>query len=205
MDDADWTRLIDQLRMGHCTPFIGPGVFGNSPPIGPDLGAKFAARYHYPFADSHDLSRVMQFASVTTGDPVYIKEMICRGLDEEPPPDFSDPAEPHGFLAGFPLPVFMTTNYDDYMAQALRRAGKSPRSVICPWTEEVLPARYPAEPAPDADPTAEQPLVFHLHGMRTAPASWSSPRTTTWSSSSTSPSTAATTTGASSRPPSPWR
>jgi hypothetical protein len=136
------------------------------------MSETWAVRYGYPFPDSRDLARVMQYISINEGDPVEIKEQVREQFTGLGPPHFDHPTEPHALLAGFPIRVFITTNYDDFLAKALSWAGKTPESVICPW---YLPAtanfeRYFA-PVPRERPAPERPLVFHLHGNLKTPKS----------------------------------
>lgn len=168
MDEADWERLIEQLRAGHCTPFLGAGACDGTLPSAADMSDKWAADYKYPFMDGRDLARVMQYAATTVGDAVHIKEKVCDDIKSAGPPDFSDPEEPHALLAEFPIPVFVTTNYDDFLARALTRKGKMPSSVACPW---YRPDKEPVETLPGFEPTADRPLIYHLHGSTQSPRS----------------------------------
>lgn len=167
MEDSDWERLIDQLGRGDCTPFLGAGACVGTLPDASALSRRWARQYDYPFQDHHDLARVMQYISISRGDPIYIKEKVCDDFDRVDPPPFNDPCEPHALLAKFPIRVFITTNYDDFLAKALSWAGKAPKAAICPW---YLPAsadfaRFFARSSVPADrPVANEPLVFHLHG-----------------------------------------
>ena len=52
-------------------------------------------------------------------------------------PDFNDPAEPHRVLANLNLPVYVTTNYDDFMVKALARHHRQPNRVLCQWNWAV--------------------------------------------------------------------
>jgi hypothetical protein len=101
------------------------------------------------------------------------KEMILEQLkDAKPPqyepPDFTDPDEPHGVLADLPLPVYMTTNYDDFMVRALESRHKNPKRELCYWNKYVKhqlkdqPSVFESDPG--FEPTVGSPLVFHLHG-----------------------------------------
>lgn len=170
MDEREWDRLVEQLREGDCTPFLGAGASMPALPTGAELGRTWAERYDYPFGDGSDLPDVMQYVSVIEGDPVTVKRRVCRDLAERGDPDFADPHEPHALLARLPIPVFLTTNYDDFMTKALHRAGKKPLVALCPWyrgadadPETALPAGY--------QPRREEPLVYHLHGSLKHPAS----------------------------------
>ena len=61
------------------------------------------------------------------GDAMVPKERLCAELADLGPPDFGLADEPHAALAGLPLPVFITTNYDGFMTEALRWAHKDQR------------------------------------------------------------------------------
>lgn len=169
MNDGDWPRLIRQLANGACTPFLGPGVCHGTLPTGSELSEQWAAEYGYPFPDSADLARVMEYAAFAEGDAVAVKELVCETLESIDPPDFSAPYEPHALLAGYPLPVFITTNYDDYLARALRAAGKEPRVALCPWSAYEQDARHLLDAEVELENDPVRPLVYHLHG------SWANP------------------------------
>ena len=89
--------------------------------------------------DSDDLIRVAQFVAVTKDDMIP-KEEICKKikelLKEVTPKYFETPDELHGVLADLPLPVYITTNYDDLMVRALKSRGKTPVQEICRWNKE---------------------------------------------------------------------
>lgn len=171
MRDPDWARLIDQLRTGNCTPFIGSGANDGTMPTGPELSRDWAARYGYPFANDGDLARVMQYAQTVIGDPVALKQRVGRELEDLGPPDFTAPGEIHSSIARFPIPVFLTTNYDDFLVQALRDSGKEPNAAICPWHEGVPYDRDLFERGAGTLPDANRPVVYHLHGSTRTPSS----------------------------------
>ncbi|WP_248963420.1 SIR2 family NAD-dependent protein deacylase [Sphaerisporangium perillae] len=170
MDDDEWNRLIDQLRNGDCTPFLGAGASVSALPAGGDLAGKWADRYDYPFEDDHDLARVTQFAALKMRDPVYVKSRLCRELRGIRPPDFNT-LEPHALLARFPLPVYVTTNYDDFIVQSLKAAGKAPNVAMCPWYPDVEYSEQLFLDAAGWNPQPEAPLVYHLHGRLEYPTS----------------------------------
>ncbi|GAA2864045.1 hypothetical protein GCM10010517_23200 [Streptosporangium fragile] len=166
MDDDDWQRLIAQLRRGDCTPFLGAGACAGTLPTGSALSNQYALHYGYPFADVHNLARVMQYGEAVVRDPVDLKETVCRHLRSHGSPAPGDPGEPHGLLAGFPVTTFLTTNYDNFLAEALRAEGKDPHVALSPWWDTD-----PAAAPPLPEPTVERPLVYHLHGSWSEPAS----------------------------------
>jgi hypothetical protein len=172
MEEADWERLITQLSRGDCTPFLGAGACHGTLPGAAELSRHWAAKASYPFQDHHDLPKVMQYVSISNGDPIYVKERVCEDFADKGPPPFDRSTEPHALLAKFPVRVFITTNYDDFLIKALGRAGKNPRSVICPW---YLPANANLSKVfarvPAIRPAAEAPIVFYLHGNLKEPRS----------------------------------
>ncbi|GAA3801033.1 hypothetical protein GCM10022226_20870 [Sphaerisporangium flaviroseum] len=171
VDDDDWQRLTYQLRNGDCTPFLGAGACGTSLPTGRQLSLELAGEWDYPFADAHDLTKVTQFGTVKFGDAVYVKQLVCDRLSDAEPPDFSDPLEPHGLLAGLPLPVYLTTNYDDFIVQALTSADKKPNSAVCAWNDDIGYAHDLLDREAGWNPLPDTPLVYHLHGSLEDPRS----------------------------------
>lgn len=73
-------------------------------------------------------------------------------------------------LAELPLSIYVTTCTSTFLEMALRRAGKTPRTEICYWD-----LRLRSIPSVMDDlqyrPTAEEPLVYHLHGLDKYPNS----------------------------------
>ena len=92
------------------------------------------------------------------------EEILRRFLKDVEPPDFTEPDEPHGILADLPLPIYMTTNYDDFMVRALESRHRDPKRELCRWNEYVKdqPSIFTSEPG--FEPTPANPVVFHLHG-----------------------------------------
>lgn len=169
-DDPDWDRLVEQIRLGDCTPFLGAGACSPTLPTGGEMSRDWANQYSYPFGREAPLHEVMQYACIVEGDPVLVKHRVTKALDQCGEPDYSNPIEPHTLLAGFPVNVYLTTNYDDFMTRALERAHKRPVTAVCPWYRG---AEHDRETAlePTYQPRIEEPLVYHLHGNRRLAAS----------------------------------
>ncbi len=72
-------------------------------------------------------------------------------------------------LASFPLPIYLTTSYHNFIEVALKHAGKEPRAEICCWHKglEAIPSGLDD----DYEPTVQEPLVYHLHGLDRYPDS----------------------------------
>ena len=165
--EREWQRLVEQIRNGDCTPFLGAGACSGTLPLADELSRIWADHYDYPFGSEATLPEVMQYASVIERDFVTVKQRVVDQLSGMGQPDFTNVNEPHAMLAKHPISVYLTTNYDDYMTRALRLEGKEPTTRVCPWYRgskaNPLPRGY--------QPTVDQPLVYHLHGNFDDPAS----------------------------------
>jgi hypothetical protein len=162
--DQDWEILLGRIKSGSCTPFLGAGASAGTLPLGAEIARRWAKSYDYPLDDSHDLARVAQFLAVRSTDAMLPKEEIREELLRFEPPDFTRDDEPHGALANLPLPVFMTTNYDDFMMKALQGAAKDPKREFCRWNRSPSLKAERAVLTPAFVPTPANPIVFHLHG-----------------------------------------
>jgi hypothetical protein len=183
LNDYDWMTLLKAIQNGKCTPFLGAGVCHGYVPLAAEIAEAWAARFAYPLDDRKDLARVAQYLA-TESNSAFTKDELQELFATYSPPDFHQPDEPHGVLADLNLPLYITTNYDDFMEQALTNRGRESQSEICPWHEALRPklsrqkgraasARAKGSPSllADLNPTPEKPVVYHLHGVASRPES----------------------------------
>jgi hypothetical protein len=171
LEERDWRLLLRRIKAGKCTPFLGAGACLGALPLGGDIAQEWAQDHHYPLEDCSDLARVAQFLAVQY-DPMFPKEEILeQWFKKVAPPDFTEADEPHSVLADLPLPIYMTTNYDDFMVQALKKRNKDPKRELCCWNELVKGQQSIFASEPDFEPTPANPVVFHLHGHNEVPES----------------------------------
>jgi hypothetical protein len=81
--------------------------------------------------------------------------------------------EIHHQLADLPLPLYLTTNIDNFMALALeaQKSCKSVRRESIQWHRPPQEAQYPdLDPPPDKE-HLEHPVVLHLFGTEDDPSS----------------------------------
>jgi SIR2-like domain len=168
--DEDWNTLLSSIRFKKCTPFLGAGASTEIIPTGQQLARRLAQDYKYPFRERHNLARVAQYGAIDVAElsPKFkIIEIIYENIQTKGLPKFENPDEMHRVVADLPIPVYITTNYDDFMFQALESVGKEPRLEVCKWYEAKKPKEGRQEPANEDDkfrPTPKKPVVFHLHG-----------------------------------------
>jgi hypothetical protein len=185
-----WNTLIENIADGECTPFLGPGVTQGLLPDPEELAQTLAREHNYPFAKCEDLPRVAQF--VGTLDNRRLRKDVVRLLTsgfkrrigEKPSPNdrrlgLSEVIESvnwselsrqlseneiHHQLADLELPLYITTNFDNFMTLALQTKDKQPRRETIAWRESLQ--KEATRPHYDLDPpaTLEEPVVLHLYG-----------------------------------------
>ena len=161
LKDETWTILLERIAGQRCVPFLGAGASFPTLPLGSTIAADWAREYNYPGDNPKNLVEVAQFLAIQF-DPAFPKEKILKQLEGAGPPDFKAADEPHALLADLPLPIFLTTNYDDFMVRALKSRYKDARRELCRWN--TLIENEPSVFDQDFIPTVANPVVFHLHG-----------------------------------------
>lgn len=175
--DLEWKWLLDNIEKKRCTPFLGAGACAGYLPPGAKLASKWAIEYSYPLGDSDDLSHVAQYIAVQTA-PNYPNELLAKEILQSPTPNFDDPRQIHSVIASLGLPIYVTTNYDNFMTSALKAAHLAPERDFCRWNKSLRDPQFTKrnpvifnKKDREFRPTPETPLVFHLHGIAEEPTS----------------------------------
>ena len=173
--EEDWQVLLSMIEHGKCTPFIGAGACHNILPLAKDIALEWAKEHNYPMEDIDDLGNVAQYLAITLS-PTYPKHQIAQMLKNIYPESIEAIEKTHGLLAELPLPVYITTNYDDFMYRTLQSKRKNPNRVLCQWNSFVRKNLDPQQKDDyvlknDFTPSAQEPIVFHLHGLDEIPES----------------------------------
>lgn len=164
LSETGWTVLLAAIEHRACTPFLGAGACHGALPLGSEIAKQWAKKYTFPFPSDCDLTRVSQYIAAHYDDDAFPKQDLLNRIEKADPPNFRDPDEPHRALADLPLPIYLTTNYDDFMFRALKHRLRDPRREECRWND-VAGANPPVFGAnPQFAPTPANPLVYHLHG-----------------------------------------
>jgi hypothetical protein len=183
--ESFWETLLENIGEKECTPFLGSGVTADMLPRPEELAGQLAAKFSYPFPDHTSLPRVTQF--IGTIDNRRLRKQLLSVLVEGFRKRMGLPAakagmpqtlsqaieaadwaktsldlfesEIHHQLADLELPLYVTTNVDNFMALALKaKTGKARREVV-PWRDPSMQRRDLNPPfAPD------DPVVLHLFG-----------------------------------------
>jgi hypothetical protein len=168
----DWETLIGRIQDGKCTPFLGAGANYGLLPLGAEIADAWAHELKFPGGKTPGLEEISQFLAVQAADAVapkdkisrLLRERLARHSDAELEQILSAPDNPLSLVADLPLPVYITTNYDDLIERALRTRGKDARQEVCRWNSKIreLPSAFDAPGG--YRPTPDKPIVFHLHG-----------------------------------------
>lgn len=86
------------------------------------------------------------------------------------PLDVTEDSDPLRVLARQRLPMYVTTDYHDFIERALILEGKQPVTQLSQWAGELNLAREHV-PDPTYVPTPERPLVYHVFGLERYPKS----------------------------------
>jgi hypothetical protein len=188
------SAVIDQIRKGTCTPIIGPGLIEFLLGPSRELAQGWADTFHFPMSpsDRQALPQVAQFLAIEQS-PEFPADELTRYVHHEivarygqllpqetvaDEDDYvralvsevgrrkraADEGDAYRVLAGLPLPIYVSANYDNLLCDALVEAGKQPVVELGRWNEE---AEFESiwESEPDYKPTVERPLVYHVFGQ----------------------------------------
>jgi hypothetical protein len=184
-----WNELVKQAGKGACTPIIGSDLL--EPLSNRRLARYFSKHLRAPLMRGEpDLPRIAQQLKVEKGperpgselENFYrfevvgrsmapaVAEPVCDLLNRWARADFAEPAcNPYRELAELrAFPVFVTTNPDDLLADALRAHELQPQVLVCPWKGRTEDAQ--ALPR-NVNASVERPAVFHLFGHLADPHS----------------------------------
>ncbi len=195
-----WPSLLNSIQQGQCTPIIGQGLTEPLLGSSRDIAQLWAKAFDYPMAphERESLPQVAQYLA-TENDPGFVlgkldeyvrQEIVLRygsdllpelrngaaSLDQLIEAVWSkrwqrDPNEPYRVLAQLQLPVYITTNWNNLLAQAIHDIGNHPEVVISPWNDTIEQAESVFEREPDYEPSPKRPLVYHLLGRLDNPSS----------------------------------
>jgi len=186
--ESFWETLLANIAEKECTPFLGPRVAGSLLSDPEQLAHELAIKYNYPFADEANLPRVTQFIGTLDnrrlrkdviavmanqfrkymslpkakpGANECVSQLAAQSQWAASSLDISE-TEIHHQLAALDLPLYLTTNIDNFMTLALETDTRKPRREVIPWRSSDLERRDL-----DPPPSTDNPVVLHLFGADT--------------------------------------
>ena len=188
---------MTNLNSDRCVPFLGPRINSGIVPRPETIARRLAADNGYALADAENLARVAQFEAYkdpAVFRTMYMKQLkrsVYRSVGREPSADElkqfdkrtltevtrevdwgkkSQEVEDcriYHLLANLQLPLYITTNVDDFMFEALsRHPSLKPEDVrrIGPRWEKVTEGA-PQHSVLHPEPGSTTPYVLHLNGF----------------------------------------
>jgi len=171
LEDDDWSALLIKIKDKLCTPFLGAGACYPVLPLGREIAEQLANKYHYPLPDKYNLSKVTQFIATEKGF-LTCKSEVKQLLQDHARKNNSNNKLVHETLARLPFPIYITTNYDDFMVEALKKEKKQPIRDYYRWNRYLDKKLEKEKKIDDGfEPSEQTPLVYHLHGIWEVPQS----------------------------------
>lgn len=163
---TDWRAIVRRIADGKVTPFISDHASSAHLPGRDGLIQAWADDIAYPMISSFSITRLAQYLSTVSDDLAAKEEYLSfakRFLVKSAAPQTNgfgrsellrtnlsalaidlgllavakEPTNPLYVLANLPLPIYITTSYYTFLEEALRAAGKAPRTEICYWRDEL--------------------------------------------------------------------
>ncbi|MGD2077305.1 MAG: CHAT domain-containing protein [Chloroflexota bacterium] len=187
-----WPFFLENVDLGRVTVFLGPGVTNGLLPDRETVALKLAEKYGYPMSDNSSLIKVAQFmalkdpALLRSDYMRTLQRSLFNYLDITPTKEqkrqFRNASlcetieaigwsecvlkihenEIHHELAALGLPLYVTTNVDNFMVEALKQQeGVSPRRIGLRWEQ---PGAGTPQYVITPEPSAKEPVVLHLNG-----------------------------------------
>jgi|GEM_PF-2022113 len=158
-DNGFWDDLLNRIRNDRCVPFLGDAIDGDIFPSKTEIAGQLAREQDLPFESLvYDLAQVAQFMSVERGRDRAKEEIMEKWFKTGAKLSPQRAYDPFGLLASLPFSLYVTTNYDDLLASALRHVDRQPhalyRSEDDGWQNEP------------SELSLQKPTVFHLYGSR---------------------------------------
>ncbi len=156
LENINWPAILLNLKKQRLVPFLGAGASLGSKgwtglPSGGKLAESLANECGYPGNDKSDLLRVSQYYALTIGE-MPLRESVNEKLSQ---PEVK-PGEVHNILAGWPIEVVLTTNFDNLMERAFIKNDKD--------ASKAIYNRFGDQEQIKVEPKVHAPLVYKLHG-----------------------------------------
>lgn len=172
LTEEQWDDLLREVKAGMCTPIVGAGACYPALPLASEIAERLALEHGYPLTDISNLARVTQYLATKRYQQFPKSEVLDEIRRRSTPlPDFDASDDPHGVLASLPASIYITTNYDNLLEEALRKRPRHVEHDSCEWNGYRKIAGTPSIFSTGYQPDEGHPLVYHLHGELDVPES----------------------------------
>ena len=163
LNDRHWNQLIGRIKQKRCIPIIGPNILDGYFPTKKELASTLANELEYPFGNIN-LAQVAQYVEIQ--ENISYSYELSQKIEHHDKPRFVDPEIPYRILSHLELPIYLTSNYDDFLQQAFQIDRKSPHTITVEWKDELNNIKNFNTAWPDGKNINEnQPVIYHLNGF----------------------------------------
>jgi hypothetical protein len=166
--EISWRKLVENICRKRCTPVLGAGACYPHLPLSNELAKKLllqeeqGSKRRCPLPSDSGLQKVTEYIAVENQDAALVKDRISDLLRGHTRPRTDDPRDIHSVMADLRLPVYLTTNYDDFMYRALEARVPGAIKDVARWSGLLKNRKSRFDDG--YVPSVLQPVVFHLHG-----------------------------------------
>ena len=168
IEQHDWDFLLRRIDNGECVAILGPEIGQGLIDSHQELAAQWIRKHDCPLADSSTLAQVAQYLAFRKFE-LFPKDELQKYLEAIAAPDFAQNELSYSILARLKLPLYITTNYDDFLMGAIDHQKQLPTRALYHWNSLLTSRKDGLSPEFKATPAT--PLVFHLHGHHSQPES----------------------------------
>lgn len=155
--------LAAAIHEGTCVPVIGLAC-----EMKPYVGLRAALVRHLPNPELHDdddastmWARIAEYHGAKFATTLLAQHSAAMDNGK---------SDCYTRLAALPLPLYLTTTFDEVLADHLRQAGRYPMSMVCSCgSASRSPGRARLEQSNVGEPSIERPIVYHLFGHKDYP------------------------------------
>lgn len=187
-----WPSIISSIKKGYCVPILGFGLLEFLAGSPREIARRWAKEAGYPLAPGNQdsLPQVAQYLSIQHDlarprDQLveHIQAHLVEEYAQSLPPDAkdksireliseigrqrreADPVEGHLVLASLPFKIYVTTNPDNLLEDALIANKRPPTVMYAHWKRSLVNPKAIEEYQNLPTPSVDKPLVYHLFGF----------------------------------------
>jgi hypothetical protein len=193
-----WQSLKTNIQMNRCVPVLGFGLLEFLAGTPREIARRWAEAFQFPLEAKNvdSLPQVAQYLSVRQGflfprDQLVLhiqnqlrsryQSLLPQGADFMNANEListigkarreMDEKNAYRVLANLPFSIYLTANPDSLLEDALNEAGRTPVVRFSYWNKNLITPEDIQQEAAPLNPTARNPIVYHLFGTLDQPES----------------------------------
>lgn len=169
LERDSWELLINKIQVGECVPIIGPDMCRDPIMSESTLAVEWSQTHGYGLRGENEIARVAQYLGYIRPNGFNVKsELTARRLLNTRPDFLDDEHNHYRMLSRLPFPIFITTNSDGFLFEALKAEGKSPKEWHL-WNEKWIEGHHDEIETGFINLTDQEPAIVYLFGHYSQP------------------------------------